>query len=405
MIRRIVLMLLCVSLMLSGCHWPDGSYVSVTPHQEQRQDTQTEVISASDYQELMAALENLVSEGTETAAINVADYPAGAVKSGMAVAMRYVMENDSIGAYAVEEITYEPGSSGGQPALAVSIRYRHTRAEIQRIRRLQTMEEAEAAVAEALKNYEAGVVMMVEDYSTRDFTQVVEDLAEENPQVIMETPQVAVGIYGTGKERVIELNFVYQTGRSSLRQMQAQVKPVFEAASLYVSGDGSDWQKYAQLYAFLTERFDYKLETSITPSYSLLCHGVGDSRAFATVYAAMCRAAGLECSIVTGTCSGEPRVWNIICDNGYYYHVDLLRSSEQGRFREWTDNQMYGYVWDYSAYPACVGVPVAEPEETQAASAPAVVPESTDAVQATDASPAETEAEMGIQETGSEEQK
>ena len=43
------------------------------------------------------------------------------------------------------------------------------------------------------------------------------------------------------------------------------------------------------------ERYDYRIETSITPAYSLLRHGVGDSRAFAVVYAAMCQQAGLEC--------------------------------------------------------------------------------------------------------------
>ena len=151
----------------------------------------------------------------------------------------------------------------------------------------------------------------------------------------------------------MELIFSYQTSRDSLRRMQSQVKPVFDAATLYVSGDGEEKQKFSQLYAFLMERFDYKLETSITPAYSLLRHGVGDSRAFATVYAAMCRSAGLECLVVTGARSGEPRSWNIVLDNGQYYHVDLLH--EQGSFWEYTDWQMSSYVWDYSDYPACNG--------------------------------------------------
>lgn len=361
--RNLILLLLTVSLLLTGCGWLDGSYVSITPHQEQRQNPQTAVISAKDYRELTDALTNMIDAGTESAAINVAEYPEQAVESGMAVAAHYAMESDPIGAYAVEEITYELGTSGGQPAVAVSIQYRHSRGEIRRIRRLENMEDAEKHIEKALTNYEASVVMLVADYSARDFTQLVEDMAKESPQTIMETPQVSAGVYGSGQERVVELNFTYQTGRDALRQMQSQVEPVFEAASLYVSGDGSQWQKFSQLYAFLMERFDYKIETSITPAYSLLHHGVGDSRAFATVYAAMCRAAGLECSIVTGTRSGEPWTWNMVCDNGYYYHVDLLRSSAAGRFQEQTDAHMYGYVWDYSAYPVCTGAPAVEEAE------------------------------------------
>ena len=145
--------------------------------------------------------------------------------------------------------------------------------------------------------------------------------------------------------------------------MQSQVQPVFDSASLYVSGEGEDYQKFSQLYAFLMERFDYKFDTSITPAYSLLRHGVGDCRAFATVYAAMCRSAGLECITVTGTRSGEPWTWNIILDDGCYYHVDLVRSNLAGQFRELTDSEMRTYVWDYSEYPECVGAGTEAPAE------------------------------------------
>ena len=119
---------------------------------------------------------------------------------------------------------------------------------------------------------------------------------------------------------------------------------------MFVSGEESPEIRFQKLYAFLMETSEYTFETSITPTYSLLRHSVGDSRAFATVYAAMCRRAGLECSTVTGTRAGEAWYWNIIQDNGNYFHVDLLRCSESGGFHWYTDDQMDGYVWDYSAY-------------------------------------------------------
>lgn len=372
--KRILPAVLAVSLLLSGCGLFEGSYMSVTPHQEQRQTAHLAAVSAKDYLGLMDALTKMIAAGTETATINVSEYPANAVESGMAVAMRYALENDPIGAYAVDKIEYALGFSGGQPAVAVEITYLHTRAEIRRIQTIEHMEEADILVTRALENYDAGLVMLVQNYRAKDFTLLAEAFAEEKPQLVMEIPQVSTIVYGTGRQRVVELNFIYQTARDALRQMQSQVKPVFEAAALYISEDSSQWQKFSQLYGFLMERFDYTVETSITPAYSLLHHGVGDSRAFATVYAALCRQVGLECSIVTGTRSGEPWTWNIIEDNGLYYHVDLLRSNGKGRFQELTDYQMQGYVWDYSAYPACKGpeqaaqepeevIPVQDPEE------------------------------------------
>ena len=361
--KRICALALSASLLLSGCSWLDGSYVSVEPHREEEQRSDSEFVSAVNYLELMAAMEALIFEGAESGVIYVPDYKNGSVESGMVIASNYARVNFPLGAYAVEDIHYELGSSNGIPAVAVTIEYRHSRAEIQRIRQANDMAAAERIIARSLENCSASVVLFIEAYTEKDFVQMVQDYAAKHPDAVMETPQVAEGIYGTGDSRVVELLFTYQNSRDSLRQMKQLVEPVFDAAVLYVSGDGSQRQKFSQLYGFLMERFDYTLETSITPAYSLLHHGVGDSRAFATVYAAMCDAAELECLVVTGTRSGEPWTWNMVLNNGHYYHVDLLRCSESGFYRELTDGQMSGYVWDYSAYPASADVVAPEAEE------------------------------------------
>lgn len=350
--KRILLLCLCMSLLLGGCAWFDGSYLSVMPHREQSQTAQTGTVHVENYQELVTALEKLVDAGAETGVIGVGEYQAD-VEQSMKAAALFVTGSYPIGAFAVERIDYELGTSGGQDALAVTITYRRSLGELQQIRRVADMDAAETAVEQALQRCDAGVVLLVDRYATRDMTQLVRDYAENRPQTVMEVPQVTENIYGSGRARLIELVFAYQNGRDDLRQMQSQVEPVFNSAVLYVSGDDSHRQKYAQLYAFLMERFDYTIETSITPAYSLLRHGVGDSRAFATVYAAMCRSAGLECQIVTGTRQGEPWTWNMVTEGETYCHVDLLRSSELGGYREWSDWEMSGYVWDYSAYPAC----------------------------------------------------
>ena len=363
--RTLLPLFFALGLLLGGCGWLNGSFVSVTPHEAPKQVAHADTITAANYKDFLAALKQLVAAGTEVAAIHVEEYPEKALEVGVRRAVYNVMHNDPIGAYAVEDIQYEIGSSSGLPAVSIAVTYRHNSTELQRIRRAVSIPQVQIIVANALESYEAGIVLLVGQYEDTDFSQFVQDYAREHPETIMEVPQVTQALYGTGESRVVELIFSYQTSRDSLRRMQAQVKPVFESAVLYVSGDGDDYQKFSQLYAFLMERFDYKLETSITPSYSLLRHGIGDSRAFAQVYAAMCRDAGLTCMTVTGTRDGEPWTWNIILDGEEYYHVDLLRCSERGKYRELMDEEMEGYVWDYSDYPACTGKPV--PELTEAA--------------------------------------
>ena len=344
-------MALALCVMLSGCESLfDGHYSSVKPHEEQPSSNANKNISAASYSQLYAALTKLIHAGRENGVITVANYDQMLVEADMEEAIANAMKRNAIAAYAVEEIRFELGKSGGKPALDVDIEYIHNRAEIRKIKRVGSVGEAVVVISGALNQCQADVVLQISDYEQTDFVQVVENYALENPQYVMELPQVTVNMYPeTGTTRVVELRFTYQTSRDALRSMQEKVQPVFESAALYVSGDAREQEKYGQLYSFLMERYDYKIETSITPAYSLLRHGVGDSRAFAAVYAAMCRQAGMECLVVSGTKAGESHYWNIICEEGVWYHVDLL----EGRFRRRTDGQMEGFVWDYSAYPAC----------------------------------------------------
>lgn len=341
--------LLCT--MLSGCGKVfDGHYTSVKPHEQQTEIPDNKTVSAKNYTQLYSAMEGFVENGQTDGVISVVDYDQSRITQDTNRAIEELKWRNPVAAYAVESISFELGKSGGKAALDLDITYTHNRAEILNIKVSAGMEDALRQVQNALKQCEADLVLRIEDYEQIDFVQAAESYALDYPQFVMEQPQVAVSIYPeTGSDRVVELRFTYQTSRESLRSMREQVEPVFESALLYVSGDGADKEKYSQLYSFLMERYDYQIDGSITPAYSLLRHGVGDSRAFAAVYAAMCRQAGLECLVVSGSYQGESWYWNIICDNGVYYHVNLL----EGSFRQRADHQMTGFVWDYSAYPVC----------------------------------------------------
>lgn len=352
--KLLIILTAAACLLLAGCSWLDGHYASVSPHEDHSQNVQDYSVTARDYRQLRQALEALIEDGQSSGLIYVPDFDQDLVSKSMEMAIRYVCNTFPLGAYAVDEISYEPGTNGGRPAVAVEIQYRRSDVEIRKIRRVEDMHSATEVISQILEAHEAGVVLLIEEYESADIAQMVESYALEYPDKIMEVPQVVVGLYPeTGVSRVMEVQFTYQNSRDTLRQMQQQTQQLFTSAEMYVSLDADDRTKLSQLYTFLMERFDYKLDTSITPAYSLLRHGVGDSRAFSTVYAAMCRRVGLECHVVTGTRSGEPWYWNIVCDGGLYFHVDLLRSGGSGSFREMLDEEMTGYVWDYSGYPVC----------------------------------------------------
>ena len=347
--------LAALCLLLTGCQtWMDGAYVSVRPHVEQQPQPSSGMRTISNYDDLLDAMSNMVKYGRSSEVFLIGDYDQMLLKSDVSDIGRIIKIQNPLGAYAVDSITSDIGVNAGLSSLAVEITYHHSKTEIMRIKNVAGMPEAVKAVHSAMNQLKSSLVLLIEDYQETDFEQVARDYALEFPEKVIEVPEMTAQIYPDfGKSRVVELKFTYETSRDSLRNMQNMVSGVFTSADLYISGDDSDVDRYNHLFGFLAGRYDYVYEKSITPSYSLLCHGVGDSKAFATVFAAMCRQADLPCLVVSGSRNGSPWYWNIIRMRDSYYHLDLVQSIRSGSLSLHTDNTMSGYVWDYAAYPVC----------------------------------------------------
>ena len=339
-----------ICLQLSGCDfWMADYYVSVKPYVVQNATSEDEVLTAKTYMEVRAALEDLVEGCKPSAIISVPELDKERIDYYMEAAEDYILQNNPIGAYALDEISYEIGTNAGSMAIAVDITYNYNRIEVLRMKRSADTEAALKEIKKALQQYDADITLYIYNYDEIDFIQKVQDYVDAYPQICMEMPQVTVAVYpDTGSERVAVLSFTYRNSREVLRSMQADVQKIF--ADFIPKGE-TPWDKYVGLYSFLRNLHTYSFETSITPSYSLLRYGVGDSKAFATTYAAMCRRIGLECDVVSGTKDGIAWYWNIIQDGETLHHVDLIQCIKAESFFVLRQEQMQGYVWDYSAYP------------------------------------------------------
>ena len=349
--KRIVLLILCISLILSGCTWMDGEYHSVKPHAADGMDVSDDVVMVSDYIQLRDALADMITSGRQESTFYFSGFDHKDVDQYMTAAIMYVQEDTAVGAYALEDITFESGNRGGVSAIAVTATYLYSRQELLRIKSVSDSDSAKSLLTAALRNCDNSLVIKIKDYKAMDITSFVQEYANANPHLCMEIPQVVSATYPAhGQERILEVFFTYQNSRETLKDMQETVLPIFQAAEVYVRDSDEDALKYEQLYAFLMERFDYKIETSITPVYSLLRYGVGDSKAIAMVYSIMCQNAGLRCEVVAGSKNGEAYYWNLIRIADKDYHIDLLKSSAAGEFTLMIPESMSGYVWDYSDY-------------------------------------------------------
>ena len=349
MARRLTALLLAM-ILLTGCSWMDGSYASVTPHQVGLNQSAEQITrTVKTYTELRGALVELIDECSTSGLFSLAEYPREDIERDMERAVHYAMGAYPVGAYAVESIDYDLGTGLGAIALSVDISYRHSREQIQSIRTVRWISGAEKAIADTLDENAQVLVLQITGYQEADFIGIVQEYAQRNPDQVMETPDVTVQVFPDwGDTRVLELTFSYRTDREILRVMREQVRPVFSSAALYVSGQADDFTKFSQLHTFLTERFDYTIEPTATPAYSLLCQGIGDSRAFSLVYAAMCSRIELEALCVSGTRNGTAHWWNLVKIDGNWYHLDLLGSRQ---FQPMTDGEMTAYDWDKNIYP------------------------------------------------------
>lgn len=348
-VATIACILIC--FLLSGCSsWMDGEYLSVSPHREKVNPAGSNPVEVSSYEQMLKMLNELVESGADNCVMSM-PFNSATVHQYANAAVSDVMSANPFAAYAVKKITFDVGTNRGTPVIAFRINYRMGRAEILQIRQTSSMDEAQSLIINALDNCDNSIVLRIKHYTDTDFEQLVHKYADDHPDKVMELPQVKVAIYPEhAKDCIVSMQFTYNTNRKDLQLMQQQVKLVFTSAELYVKETSQIKEIYSRLYSFLMERNDYTIETSITPAYSLLQHGVGDSRAFASVYAAMCRQANLDCQVVSGTRNGEAWCWNVVGFRGSYYHVDLLRCMDNGGFQMLKASDMDGYVWDYSLY-------------------------------------------------------
>jgi len=348
--KYVVFAIIILFAALCGCSaWMNGNYASATPHKEQNLLPEQTLMAPKTYDDLVQILENMVESGQQRNTISMKEMKEN-WQDFVDDAVQYVQNDCPIGAYAVSEIKYNAGKNDNEPTLSVEISYRRSIADIDAVLRAESRAQVEEILYGALRAFSVGVTVSIADYTAYDFEQIVQDYALLYPQYLIETPRLFTITYPKyGEERIVELVFTYDTSRATLLQMQEQVSVIFSAAEMYVSGDGLPMEKFAQLYSFLMNRYDYTVQSTITPAYSLLHNGVGDSKAFAAVYGAMCRQAGLDCETISGTRSGQVWYWNALRVDGKVYYVDLLRCQEAGKFFYKTAKEMTEYEWDYSA--------------------------------------------------------
>lgn len=372
--KLLVVLMALVLLCLSACGTlVEDSYLVVGKHSEQPTEP-TESLSEEDFptvvrnrSELRGTVLSCIRDWVERDTILVEDYE-GSLDDDLSEILLYATQEDPIGAYAVDFVDAELTGDASSGSIALSIVFRRSAAEIDSIITVNDTASALRRIQQALISYETALTLRIRSYLDQDFAEYIRQYCLNNPNLILAIPELSAEVYPQeGETRILELHFTYSDTREDMRLMLSSVNTILGSASSYINSGENDTERLELLARFLSTRFQYKLGESepSMPAYELLCQGQAHSLSFATVFRYECDKAEIECWMVSGQRGEQAHYWNIVCLEGVYYHVDLMRGIELGE-RSLTllsaeELLAEGYAWDMESYPSNP-----EPEETTA---------------------------------------
>ncbi len=116
--------------------------------------------------------------------------------------------------------------------------------------------------------------------------------------------------------------------------------------SQIITEDMTDYEKELAIHDYIIKNYQYDVEAAtnseanVVRTHSItgmLLDGKGVCEAYSNTFMLLCRMAGLNCQLATGTLDGVKHQWNIVELNGEYYNVDLTSNDpvpdQKGRTR------------------------------------------------------------------------
>ena len=322
-------------------------YTSVTPHSATPQaDGESNTIRVGSYQELVNALIYLIGRGTEGGAIRFdgGDSDETAIQQMLDEACLEVVQEDPLGAYAVEYIKYSVTPIVGSYEANVQITYRRTREQVAAIVDATGTAAIRSELSEALSEFSSEVVLRI-SYFEEDseyIRQLMREAYLSNPASALDFPDAQITMYPeTGQRRIVEVLLTYHQSRQTLESRRNSLQREADRLLTQAGIQGED--VLSQLVRLVRQACSYQ-EGGGSTAYDALLEGTADSQGMAL--------AALSCTVVDGQWNGVSHLWNVVQTAGGYRHVDLTQSGEPV-FR--TDQEMAaaGYTWDSERVPVC----------------------------------------------------
>jgi hypothetical protein len=173
----------------------------------------------------------------------------------------------------------------------------------------------------------------------------------------------------TGSRRVVEVQFQYEADPQRIRQQRDSARYTVQAILNAVDLADREPLEQAVLLAEALRSWAALPTASRSPlppneeafiytAYGTLVLQRPTAMGLALAYKQLCRAAGLDCRIVTGQLERGAHVWNLVTGEGFGAHIDLfidLHGEEPPALRLDFEMDEAGYSWDALRFPPTPG--------------------------------------------------
>lgn len=349
--KKVILALVLAGVLsLAGCaSMLDRDYVSMTPYEPVSNAVDSSsTLRVENYQELVNAVLYLVSEGEEHGVLGLYNYTQD-VEADLTRACLEVVQEDPLGAYAVDYIKHDYSLIVSYYEANIHITYRRTPEQVASIVSVTGSSAIRRELSNTLAAFDPEAVLRV-SYFAEDEDYILELVRQayyDTPYAALGMPEVEISLYpAAGQQRIVEINVTYPTSPETLRRRSQELKDL-AIAQVPESATAEN------LYHIVRDSLTIEEGTGRSSTYDALVEGVADSEGAALAYQLLCDQAGVECTVVRGELDGAPHFWNIVSvgEEGAR-HVDLSAD-----LFSLTDDQLAEegvYEWDHGEYPACI---------------------------------------------------
>ena len=241
----------------------------------------------------MNALIYLIGRGTEGGAIRFdgGDSDETAIQQMLDEACLEVVQEDPLGAYAVEYIKYSVTPIVGSYEANVQITYRRTREQVAAIVDATGTAAIRSELSEALSEFSSEVVLRI-SYFEEDseyIRQLMREAYLSNPASTLDFPDAQITMYPeTGQRRIVEVLLTYHQSRQTLESRRNSLQREADRLLTQAGVQGED--VLSQLVRLVRQTCSYQ-EGSASTAYDALLEGTADSQGMALALACCARGA------------------------------------------------------------------------------------------------------------------